>query len=143
VPSLAIRCKDQRGVNVALVLCATAGLLGMMFAPTWSVLLWAVLQGIGQGGLIAAAMIVIVLRSSDSHVAAHLSGMAQGVGYVLAAIGPLLLGLIRSWTGSFDAAALLIVALGLGAGVAGAGAGRALHVGARTVRLESRKSRAS
>lgn len=142
VPSFAIRCKDQRGVNVALVLCATAGLLGMMFAPMWSVLLWAVLQGIGQGGLIAAAMIVIVLRSSDSHVAAHLSGMAQGVGYVLAAVGPLLLGLIRSWTGSFDAAALLIVALGLGAGVAGAGAGRALHVGARTVRLESRKSRA-
>lgn len=142
VPSFAIRCRDQRGVNVVLVLCATAGLLGMMFAPMWSVLLWAILQGIGQGGLIAAAMIVIVLRSSDSHVAAHLSGMAQGVGYVLAAIGPLLLGLIRSWTGSFDAAALLIVALGVGAGVAGAGAGRALHVGARTVSLEGRKSRA-
>ncbi|MET3790084.1 CynX/NimT family MFS transporter [Aquamicrobium terrae] len=140
VPSFAVRRRNQRGVNIALVACATIGLIGLMFAPAWSVLFWAVLQGIGQGGLIAAAMIVIVLRSSDSHVAAHLSGMAQGVGYVLAAIGPLFLGLIRSWTGSFDAAALLIVALGLGAGLAGAGAGRALHVGARTVKLDDRKT---
>jgi CP family cyanate transporter-like MFS transporter len=140
VPSFAIRCRDQRGVNVVLVLCATAGLLGMMFAPMWSVLLWAVLQGIGQGGLIAAAMIVIVLRSSDSHVAAHLSGMAQGVGYVLAAVGPLLFGLIRGWTGSFDAAALLVVAIGLGAGLAGAGAGRKLHVDVRTIEPGSSKS---
>ncbi|WP_315923537.1 CynX/NimT family MFS transporter [Mesorhizobium sp. SP-1A] len=136
VPSFAIRRKDQRGTNVALVAIATAALLGLMFAPKWTVPFWAVLQGVGQGGLIAAAMIVIVLRSPDSHVAAHLSGMAQGVGYVLAAIGPLLVGLIRSWTGSFDAAALLMVAIGLLAMWMGIGAGRALHVGARTVRLE-------
>ncbi|MGP2493012.1 CynX/NimT family MFS transporter [Mesorhizobium sp. PUT5] len=135
VPSFAVRRRNQRGVNVALVAIATVALLGLMFAPTWTVPFWAVLQGIGQGGLIAAAMIVIVLRSPDSHVAAHLSGMAQGVGYVLAAIGPLLVGLIRSWTGSFDAAALLMVALGLGAAWMGAGAGRALHVGATTLAI--------
>lgn len=135
VPSFAVRRRNQRGVNVALVAAATLALLGLMFAPTWTVPFWAIVQGIGQGGLIAAAMIVIVLRSPDSHVAAHLSGMAQGVGYVLAAVGPLLVGLIRSWTGSFDAAALLMVALGLCAAWMGAGAGRALHVGARTVPL--------
>jgi len=136
VPSFAVRRRNQRGVNVALVAIATVALLGLMFAPIWTVPFWAVLQGIGQGGLIAAAMIVIVLRSPDSHVAAHLSGMAQGVGYVLAAIGPLLVGLIRSWTGSFDAAALLMVALGLGAAWMGAGAGRALHVGATTLAID-------
>ncbi|OQM77490.1 CynX/NimT family MFS transporter [Manganibacter manganicus] len=133
VPSFAVRRRNQRGVNVGLVALATAALLGLMFAPTWTVPFWAVLQGIGQGGLIAAAMIVIVLRSPDSHVAAHLSGMAQGIGYVLAAIGPLLVGLIRSWTGSFDWAAVLMVTLGVAAAWMGSGAGRALHVGARTV----------
>lgn len=133
VPSLAVRFRDQRGVNVVLVAASVVALLGFLFAPTSTVLFWAVLQGIGQGGLIAAAMMVIVLRSPDSHVAAHLSGMAQGVGYVLAAVGPLLVGLIRSWTGSFHAAAFLFVALGLGAAIMGWGAGRALHVGARTV----------
>lgn len=134
VPSFAVRCKDQRAINVALVAAATIALLGLMFAPKWTVLFWAALQGIGQGGLIAVALTVIVLRSPDSHVAAHLSGMAQGVGYVLAAIGPLLVGLVRSWTGSFDAAAVLLVALGLGAAWTGIGAGRSLHVGATTTR---------
>ncbi|MBE1206739.1 CynX/NimT family MFS transporter [Aminobacter carboxidus] len=137
VPSIAIRRKDQRGVNVALVVAAVVALLGILFAPTWTILFWAVLQGIGQGGLIAAAMTLIVLRSPDSHVAAHLSGMAQGVGYTLAAIGPLLVGLIRNWTGSFAASSVLFVALGLGVAITGLGAGRALHVGARTERTSA------
>lgn len=136
VPSFAVRRKDQRGVNVALVVAAVVALLGILFAPTSTVLFWAILQGIGQGGLIAAAMTLIVLRSPDSHVAAHLSGMAQGVGYVLAATGPLLVGLIRGWTGSFSASAFLFVALGIGVAIMGLGAGRALHVGARTVRIK-------
>ncbi|KAA3449208.1 cyanate transporter [Mesorhizobium sp. SARCC-RB16n] len=133
VPSVAMRLKDQRGINVALVGIAVVALLGILFAPTSTVLFWAILQGIGQGGLIAAAMTLIVLRSPDSHVAAHLSGMAQGVGYMLAAFGPLLVGLIRGWTGSFSESAFLFVALGLGAAMMGFGAGRALHVGGRTI----------
>lgn len=136
VPSFAVRQKNQCAVNIALVAAATVALLGILFAPTSTVVFWAILQGIGQGGLIAAAMTVIVLRSPDSHVAAHLSGMAQGVGYVLAAAGPLLVGLIRGWTGSFQATAFLYVALGIGAAIAGLGAGRALHVGARTEKIE-------
>ncbi|MBN9221902.1 MAG: MFS transporter [Mesorhizobium sp.] len=135
VPSIAVRLKDQRIINVVLIAIAVAALLGILFAPTSTILFWAVLQGIGQGGLIAAAMTLIVLRSPDSHVAAHLSGMAQGVGYVLAAFGPLLVGLIRGWTGSFAETAFLFVALGVGAAIMGFGAGRALHVGARTVRI--------
>ncbi|WP_378950392.1 CynX/NimT family MFS transporter [Mesorhizobium sp. ANAO-SY3R2] len=136
VPSFAVCCKDQRGVTVASVAAAVIALLGILFAPTSTVLFWAILQGIGQGGLIAVAMTIIVLRSPDSHVAAHLSGMAQGVGYVLAAFGPLVVGLIRGWTGGFAATAFLFVGLGLVAAVMGIGAGRALHVGARTVRIE-------
>lgn len=136
VPSFAVRRRNQCGVNVALVVAAVVALLGILFAPTSTVLFWAILQGIGQGGLIATAMTVIVLRSPDSHIAAHLSGMAQGVGYVLAAIGPLLVGLIRGWTGSFQATSFLFVILGLGAAAAGLGAGRALHVGARTVKID-------
>ncbi|KQU76162.1 MFS transporter [Aminobacter sp. DSM 101952] len=136
VPSFAVRRKNQSGVNVALVVAAVVALLGILFAPTSTVLFWAILQGIGQGGLIAAAMTLIVLRSPDSHIAAHLSGMAQGVGYVLAAVGPLLVGLIRGWTGSFSASAVLFVVLGLGAAAMGLGAGRTLHVRARTVRID-------
>ena len=132
-PHIAVRGKDQRLINVVLCGFAVVALLGLLFAPLSTVWIWAVLQGVGQGGLIAVALTVIVLRTRDPHVAAHLSGMAQCVGYLLAAIGPLVVGLIRGWTGSFAWSAVLFVLLGLGAAVNGWFAGRALYVKARTV----------
>ena len=111
------------------------GLLGFLFAPLSTVWLWAVIQGIGQGGLIAVAMTIIVLRSGDAHIASHLSGMAQCVGYMLAAIGPLLVGLIHSLTGSYSATAILFVLLGFGVAIFGWGAGSATHVKARTIQV--------
>jgi CP family cyanate transporter-like MFS transporter len=140
-PHLAVRGRDQRLINVVLCGFATVALLGLLFAPLWSVWFWAVIQGIGQGGLIAVALTVIVLRTRDPHMAAHLSGMAQCVGYLLAAIGPLIVGLIRGWTGSFAWSAVLIVLLGLGAAVNGWFAGRALYVNARTVDPEAGRCR--
>ncbi|WP_083812484.1 MFS transporter [Pusillimonas sp. T7-7] len=128
VPALALRFKDQKWINVSLGMVAAIGLLGMLYAPLSTVWGWAVFQGIGQGGLFAMAMMVIVLRSPDSHVAARLSGMAQGVGYVLAAFGPLLVGLLHSLTGSYDASGWLFMVLGLLVALNGWGAGRALLV---------------
>ncbi len=127
-PHIAVRGRDQRAVNVALSALAVVALLGLLFAPLWSVWFWAVLQGIGQGGLIAVALTVIVLRARDAHVAAQLSSMAQCVGYLLAAIGPLVVGLIHGWTGSFAWSAVLFVLLGAGTAVNGWFAGRAQHV---------------
>ncbi len=114
-PHLAVRGRDQRAINVGLSVLAVVALLGLLFAPLWSVWFWAALQGVGQGGLIAVALTVIVLRARDSHVAAQLSGMAQCVGYLLAAAGPLLVGLIHGWTGGFAWSAVLFVLLGAGA----------------------------
>ena len=132
-PHIAVKGKDQRAINVSLCAIAVIALLGLLFAPLWTVWFWAVLQGIGQGGLIAVALTVIVLRSPDAHVAAHLSGMAQFVGYLLAAIGPLVVGMIHGWTGSFAWCAVLFVLLGLGAAITGWFAGRAIPVNARTI----------
>ncbi len=132
-PQIAVRGKDQRLIHVSLAAIAVIGLLGLLFAPLWTVWPFAILQGIGQGGLVAVALTAVVLRSPDQHVAAHLSGMAQFVGYTLAAIAPLLVGIIRDWTGSFAATSVVFVAFGLGAAINGWGAGRALHVNVRTV----------
>jgi CP family cyanate transporter-like MFS transporter len=62
--------------------------------------------------------------------------MAQCVGYLLAALGPLIVGLIRGWTGSFAPSAILFFLIGMGAALAGWGAGKARHVGARTIELK-------
>ncbi|MGG6894313.1 CynX/NimT family MFS transporter [Rhizobium sp. BR 315] len=134
-PHIAVKGKDQRAINVILCAIAVVALLGLLFAPLWTVWFWAVLQGIGQGGLIAVALTVIVLRSPDAHIAAHLSGMAQFVGYLLAAIGPLIVGMIHGWTGSFAWCSVLFVLLGLCAAINGWFAGRAITVNAKTAEI--------
>ena len=135
-PHLAVRGKDQRLINTTLCIISVTALIGMLFAPLWSIWLWAIMQGIGQGGLIAVAMTMIVLRSRDSHVAAHLSGMVQCIGYILAAIGPLIVGLIRDWTGGFEWCALLFLFLGSGVAFNGWFAGKSVFVNARSIEAE-------
>lgn len=132
VPSFAARLRSQSLINAALSLTAAAGLLGLLLAPLSTMWGWAVLQGIGQGGLFAMAMTVIVLRSPDFHVAAHLSGMAQGIGYLLAAFGPLLVGVLHSATGSYVASGWLFALIGLCAALNGWGAGRPVLVKVRS-----------
>jgi len=137
-PSLAVRGRDQRAVNAACMGLGLVGLLGCFYAPLPGLWLWAVLLGVSQGALIAVALTLIVLRSRDAHVAAHLSSMAQTVGYLVAAAGPFVAGLLHGGLGGWDAVAAFSVALGLlGAGF-GWGAGAARVVGARTVGVAGR-----
>ncbi|RTQ35182.1 MFS transporter [Variovorax gossypii] len=136
VPALAVKLRNQRGLAVALAMLTVGAMLAMLFAPldgVFGVWAWAVLLGIAQGGTFALALTMIVLRSPDSHVAAHLSGMAQGVGYMVAAFGPLVAGLLHGWTGSFRASSWLFIGLGVALVIAGMGAGRTMHVGTTTV----------
>jgi CP family cyanate transporter-like MFS transporter len=128
VPSIAARCRNQVGIAVAVAVLTVAAMLACLFAPLAGVWVWAVLLGIAQGGSFALALTLIVLRSPDSHVAAQLSGMAQGVGYLVAAFGPLLVGLLRGWTGSFASSAVLFVLIGAALVASGLGAGRTQYV---------------
>ncbi|MBF8745558.1 MFS transporter [Pseudomonas putida] len=127
-PWLATRGKDQRLAIVVVMLTTLAGLFGCLYAPLSGLWGWAVVLGIGQGGTFALALTLIVLRSSDAHVAANLSSMAQGVGYTLASMGPFAVGLVHDLTGGWTAVGWIFAVLGVAAIVSGLGAGRALHV---------------
>lgn len=128
-PWLATRGKDQRLAIVVVMVLTLGGLFGCLYAPLDGLWGWAVLLGLGQGGTFSLALTLIVLRSRDAHVAANLSSMAQGIGYTLASLGPLAVGLIHDWTGGWAATGWVFAVLGLGAIVAGLGAGRAKYVG--------------
>ncbi|TAM11991.1 MAG: MFS transporter [Nevskiaceae bacterium] len=129
-PLLVRQLRDQRRLNVALSLLSGVPLLGFLFAPLSTAWWWAAVQGIGSGAVFTTALTVIVLRSRDTAVAARLSSMAQTVGYVIAAMGPLCVGLLLDWTGGIAAAGGVFVALTLSAALAGWGAGRARYVNA-------------
>ncbi len=127
-PILAGRARDQRAAVALALACTLAGLLGCLYAPVEGVMvwLWAAILGVGQGASFSVALTLIVLRAKDGHVAAQLSGMAQSVGYTLAAFCPMALGLLRDAAGSWSPAGPLFVAVGALALIAGLGAGRKL-----------------
>ena len=103
-------------------------MLALIFAPLGGRWIWAVLLGCALGSGFALALSLIVMRSANAHVTAQLSAMAQGWGYALAAFGPLLVGLLRGWTGSFASSAALVIVIGTAMAWSGGGAGRKLLV---------------
>ena len=123
-PLIGGRMKDQRAVLISVMLLTLCGLAGCLYAPIQSVWLWVVILGLGQGGTFSMALTLLALRAPDADTAAELSGMAQGFGYVLAAFGPLLVGLLHDWSGGWDVVGILLGLIGLGAMIVALGAGR-------------------
>ncbi|MEU2075823.1 MFS transporter [Streptomyces sp. NPDC013489] len=101
VPLLAGRMRSQRPLIVLVTTLVAAGYAGLMVAPVEGAWLWSAVLGVGQGGAVGLALTLIVLRSGDAVTAARLSGMAQTVGYLLAAAGPLAAGALHQATGSW------------------------------------------
>jgi CP family cyanate transporter-like MFS transporter len=134
-PWLATRGKDQRPAIMIVMLMTLGGLFGCLYAPIEGLWGWAILLGLGQGATFSLALTLIVLRSRDAHVAANLSGMAQGFGYTLASLGPFAVGVVHDLTGGWNALGWIFGVIGLGAIIAGMGAGRALYVGAVSERV--------
>ncbi|MGP4029551.1 CynX/NimT family MFS transporter [Actinomadura sp. 3N407] len=130
VPLLARRTRDQRPLVLTTATLSLAGFTGVTWAPIESVWVWAVVLGLGQGVGFATALSFIGLRAHNAHVAAQLSGMAQGIGYLIAALGPLAVGALHDATGGWSVpiAGVLIVCAVMT--VPGLSAGRNRSVGA-------------
>ncbi|MFI8824158.1 CynX/NimT family MFS transporter [Streptomyces sp. NPDC053431] len=109
VPLLAGRMRSQRPLIVLVTTLVAAGYTGLMGAPVQGAWLWSALLGVGQGGAVGLALTLIVLRSGDAGTAARLSGMAQTVGYLMAAVGPLAAGALHQATGSWTAPILAVL----------------------------------
>jgi MFS transporter, CP family, cyanate transporter len=127
-PWIAGLARDQRMAIVAMMLLTLAGFAGCLYADIDAIWWWAIVLGLGQGGAFSIGLTLIVLRAPNATVAASLSGMVQGVGYLVAALGPLAFGLLRDLTHNWNAAAILFIAVALAALIAGLAAGRNLHV---------------
>ena len=127
--AFAQRLRDQRGLTLAVSVMTLTAFLGLLWGPVGTSLwLWALLLGLGQGGSFALSLSMIVMRSGNAQVTAQLSAMAQGWGDVLAACGPLLVGVLRNLVGSYASAVWLVIALGIAMAISGWGAGRNLQV---------------
>lgn len=95
------RIADQRPLAVVAATFPAIGWLGLMLAPGVPPLVWAVFLGIGAGTGFPLVLTLFVLRGRDVRHTAALSGMAQSVGYTLAAIAPLAIGALHDLSGGW------------------------------------------
>ncbi|WLI77096.1 CynX/NimT family MFS transporter [Kosakonia sp. H02] len=123
VPLVLHRLKDQRGIAVVVALLCAIGALGLWLQPGQAAV-WTIVYGFGSGATMILGLTFIGLRASSAHQAAALSGMAQSVGYLLAACGPPLMGKIHDASGDWHIPLLACGVLSVVMAVFGAYAGR-------------------
>ncbi|MGP3785364.1 transporter [Chryseobacterium mucoviscidosis] len=124
VPIVAGRMKNQRLLVIIMTILLFVSLGGLYFGGNALISLWTVLLGIAGGCAFSLAMIFLSLRTKDAQDTVSLSGMSQSVGYLLAATGPILFGLLHDITASWNPPLLLLLVVSALLLLSGLGASR-------------------
>ncbi|MCP3029211.1 MFS transporter [Halobacillus sp. A5] len=128
-PVLAGRIQSQRGIVMSIGVLYLIGLTGMLIGSSSSLLtLCIAIIGIAQGASVSLALTLLSLRASSAVQASNLSGMAQSIGYTLAAVGPIALGLLHDITQSWTPALIIFIGIVIVMVSAGLGAGRDIEI---------------
>jgi MFS transporter, CP family, cyanate transporter len=132
VPVLAHRRPSQSVLVVPSLIGTAAGLAGSLWAPLGSAPFWVLVLGVSQGSCLGLAIFFMMARAPDADAAASLSAFSQSVGYLVASVGPLMVGLLHSATGSWNIPVALLLVLCAAELATGLLAGRALVLPAAT-----------
>ncbi|MEP1445037.1 MAG: MFS transporter [Paraglaciecola sp.] len=89
------KLKDQKILALLLAILGFLSALGLLYLPHFA-FIWSSTLGFCSGAIFILGLSFISLRTHDPRQAASLSGMAQCIGYLLAAIGPMLAGGLHS-----------------------------------------------
>ncbi|GAA3714368.1 CynX/NimT family MFS transporter [Salinicoccus jeotgali] len=111
VPVVAEKMKNQVALSFMTGALFITGLAGLLQGSALLVPLWAILIGVAAGSAFSLSMMFFTLRTKDGKEAATLSGMAQSFGYLLAAVGPVLVGALHDITGGWTLPLTLLIAL--------------------------------
>lgn len=112
VPALALRMRTTTPLVVGSVALTALGFAPLLAFPMAAPYLWVIILGIGQGAAFPIGLTLFVLRSRTSAITQHLSAMAQGIGYLIAALGPFMIGIFHALTGGWSLSfAVLLVLL--------------------------------
>ncbi|MGW9556272.1 MFS transporter [Nocardiopsis sp. NPDC055551] len=112
ITTLMGRRAEQRPACLVVSVAMVVAMAGLVWAPGWG-LLWVLLAGASTGGAIVVALALIALRGGTHGRTIRLSGMAQSMGYLLAAGGPVAAGTLGQAMGVWEPVLLLVGALAL------------------------------
>jgi MFS transporter, CP family, cyanate transporter len=127
ITPLAARSASQTWWIVALGVTGMVGAVGLLVAPAAQPVLWSLLIGVGMSAF-SMALAVIALRARNAEDTAQLSGMAQGLGYLIAGTGPFLFGLLHDVSDGWTIPWVLFLVVYVVQIAAGAAAGRNRYV---------------
>jgi CP family cyanate transporter-like MFS transporter len=108
LPAIAGRRVDQRGLVVLTTVCYAGGYLALLVAPASLGWLSAALLGAGNGAF-PLAVTLIGLRTRRPEMTTALSGLVQSGGYLLAVVGPLLVGVLHQVSGGWRVPLLVVL----------------------------------
>ena len=130
VPPLAVRRASQVPWIAACAVPSAIAIVGLIVAPSAAPVVWAVLYGLGTGAAFPLAMTLVLQRTRDVAQTGRLSASAQSIGYLIAATGPLAVGLLHESTGGWTAGLVLLLAVLAAQTVIGVAAARPRMVAA-------------
>ncbi|MFH8251149.1 MFS transporter [Microbacterium sp. B2969] len=122
-----LRGRLERWVPALIPPLGIVGVVGLMAAPD-AILAWVVLIGLSSGASLGMTLTLMAQRARDHDASAALSGMSQSVGYVLAALGPVLFGWVHATVGGWVVPLALVLLVMVGQTVTGVFAGRETYV---------------
>lgn len=129
IPVLADRLPNQKGIALGIGVFCLSGIIGLLIGGNLIVLMISILLlGIALGAAISHSLTLIGLRAANPKQAADLSGMAQSVGYLLAAVGPFVMGLIYDTIHTWTLPLIMLAIISVLFTIAGVGAGRNHYV---------------
>lgn len=99
-----------------LILCncySVGFLLLAFFEQFWCVIIALILTSVSVGGIFSVALLFISSKSANVQTATKLSAMAQGIGYSLASLGPLLVGVFYDYFLNFNFALIFLTLLSI------------------------------
>ena len=118
IAPLTVRPRAQRPLLALFVVAYLAGWIGLWRAPLTAPWLWMILLAVGMGSF-AMVLALLGMRARTPETTATLSTVTQGWGYLLAAAGPLLVGVLHGATGGYTGMFVLVLAGTMGLGVSG------------------------
>jgi CP family cyanate transporter-like MFS transporter len=101
LPMAAARCRDRRPWLAAALAAQACGFAMLLFAPLEAPLVVVALLGAGLGGAFALTLVMTLDHADQPALAARLVAFVQGVGFVIAAVAPIVAGIARDASGGF------------------------------------------
>ncbi|WP_322053472.1 cyanate transporter [Paraburkholderia bannensis] len=108
LPLAAARFTDRRPWLIGGLCLQWIGIVGLAAWPEAAPLLWVAAAGAGLGGTFSVTLVTALDHSGDHRIAARLVAFVQGLGFVIAALAPVVAGRVRDLTGGFTAAWIML-----------------------------------